>query len=884
LINQPGDNDSGKKKTVLGNLTNGVQTKSRKLGSKLSWAQFDRPRNRLILLAILAICVGVVLTPGLSSKTRSYDDSWIGQVSNSDIRSPADYNVQDKEATESKREEAERLIYPVYDYDAQMGPAIQKRLDLAFSDAQNIIYTFIIENIAALEGKSEKTPEANGAKQKRKKPASEDEDKIAPPSQNENLAIKASLLDKIKQNIDEYFSRVQAHPDLNENLKTQVLSARNDFNKNLQAVISEDDYIQLFQFHFSDDLLSTLKQVIGDVMAHKIIADKELMEKGPQGQIAIRMLETTDESPTEYLRRDVSGILDFSEVNQSLWRYSSALNDLGKRQQELLWRIGAKLVQPNLIANRALSLDRRRVAREAVKPMFIPIKKGEMIIRDGERFEKRHLTILRGIEQELSATNPVSVLAGYTLLFFAFIAIFVTFGVRNIRKFSPGIKDLVMLVFLTILFIVLVKVFGIVANALNSVFPYIDPQIYYIMLPVAAGAAMVRIVLNSETAAFYSIFIGLLFGLLTSQPFFMTTYAIVTGLVAADAVGQCRTRATLFLAGLRVSLIGMLLVTFQALLTGTALSVGFIQILLAALAAGIGTGLALSAMTPIIEFIFSYTTDIKLLELANLNHPLLKQLIVQAPGTYHHSIIVGSLVEAAAESIHANPLLARVAAYYHDIGKIKTPLYFGENQPDQHNPHDSLSPSMSVLILQSHVKEGVELARQHNLGEKITSIIGQHHGTSLIRFFHAKASEMKAQGLKVSDDENEFRYPGPKPQTREAGLVMLADSAEAASRSLREPSAERIQGLVQKIINAFFRDGQLNECELTLKDLHQIARAFTKILVGIHHNRPQYPDAKQAQEKSTNGRSNPQSAKKTPASGTEMEAEDDEDLKRLGMH
>jgi putative nucleotidyltransferase with HDIG domain len=215
--------------------------------------------------------------------------------------------------------------------------------------------------------------------------------------------------------------------------------------------------------------------------------------------------------------------------------------------------------------------------------------------------------------------------------------------------------------------------------------------------------------------------------------------------------------------------------------------------------------------------------------------------MVRAPGTYHHSVVVGNLVEAAAESINANPLLARVAAYYHDIGKASKPLYFIENQAGEENRHDKLTPSMSALVLISHIKEGSELAREKHLGQPIIDIIRQHHGTGLIKFFYDRAkTQAEATGHTV--EEKDFRYPGPKPQTREAGIVMLADCVEAASRSLVNPTPDRIQGMVQKIINNIFIDGQLDECELTLKNLHEIARSFNRILTGIFHHRIDYPE------------------------------------------
>jgi len=289
--------------------------------------------------------------------------------------------------------------------------------------------------------------------------------------------------------------------------------------------------------------------------------------------------------------------------------------------------------------------------------------------------------------------------------------------------------------------------------------------------------------------------------------------------------------------------------------------------------------------------IFGYTTDIRLLELVTMDQPLLKELMVQAPGTYHHSIIVGNMVEAAAKSIGANSLLAKVAAYYHDIGKIKKPIYFIENQFDSDNRHEKLAPSMSSLILISHVKEGVELAKQHGLGKPIIDIINQHHGTSLISFFYNKAQEarQKARTSKGSElppiDIDDFRYPGPKPQTKEAGLVMLADVVEAACRSLTDPTPARIQGMVNRLINNVFSDGQLGQCELTLKDLHQIAKHFHQILATVHHRRIEYPavcaNGKGKADASDSTQRDPKPDRDRPAANQESGRKD---LKRLGIH
>jgi putative nucleotidyltransferase with HDIG domain len=271
-----------------------------------------------------------------------------------------------------------------------------------------------------------------------------------------------------------------------------------------------------------------------------------------------------------------------------------------------------------------------------------------------------------------------------------------------------------------------------------------------------------------------------------------------------------------------------------------------------------------------------------------MNTPMLRELMIQAPGTYHHSIIVGNLAEAAAETIGANPLLARVAAYYHDIGKVRKPLYFVENIGCQENRHDKLAPSMSALILMSHVKDGSDLARENKLGQLLVDIIRQHHGTALIKYFFDKAKNQSDPGVQQVD-ERDYRYPGPKPQTREAALIMLADAVEAASRTLTDPTPARIQGMVQKIINNIFIDGQLDECELTLKDLHNIAKSFNRILAGIFHHRIDYPEpVHKEREKDPSKRKNGEDSHRESANEPKDKDGDSgkggtEDLKRLGM-
>jgi hypothetical protein len=345
---------------------------------------------------------------------------------------------------------------------------------------------------------------------------------------------------------------------------------------------------------------------------------------------------------------------------------------------------------------------------------------------------------------------------------------------------------------------------------------------------------------------------------------FYFIFAFVGSVIGAHKVARCEQRNILIKAGITVGGINTLMILSYNLLSGNPFKMTLLSDLLMGFLGGLLASVLILGIVPIVEIVFGYTTDIKLLELANMDHPVLKDLILQAPGTYHHSIIVGSLVEAAAKSIAANPLLTRVSAYYHDIGKLKKPLYFIENVGGEDNKHNHLTPTMSGLILISHVKDGVEMAHEYHLGERIGHIIQQHHGTSLISYFYQKAKEKENPEME-SLNENDFRYPGPKPQTKEAGIVMLADSVEAASRALTDPTPSRIKGLVQRVTNSIFIDGQLEECELTLKDLQKIQESFDRILTAFFHQRVDYPpEVSEATKKWNNENIDPKSAKTYP--------------------
>jgi putative nucleotidyltransferase with HDIG domain len=356
-------------------------------------------------------------------------------------------------------------------------------------------------------------------------------------------------------------------------------------------------------------------------------------------------------------------------------------------------------------------------------------------------------------------------------------------------------------------------------------------------LPMPSGAMLVTLLFDFHTAIIFSFVISLLAGLWMADPT-LAVYVFVGSITAAFSMISCKKRTAILRGGALVLGANALTLIAIQLFGGVLFTPATPAALMFATFSAVSVIAIVSLTLPVLEYLFKVTTDISLLELLDLDHPLMKGLMISAPGTYHHSIIVGNLVEAATESVGVNTMLARAGAYYHDIGKMKMPEYFIENQPWGVSKHDKLTPHMSSMILTSHVKEGVELAKQHKLPEVIIDIIQQHHGNALITYFYEKA-KVQPNGSDLS--EHEYRYPGPRPQSRISALIMMADAVEASSRVLTDPTPSRIAALVDRIINHIFLAGQLDECELTLKDIYEVKNRFTYILTGILHKRVDYP-------------------------------------------
>ena len=501
-------------------------------------------------------------------------------------------------------------------------------------------------------------------------------------------------------------------------------------------------------------------------------------------------------------------------------------NDLGQDERSLAGNLAASLVEPNVIISDELTADARNQARAAIPPVSVEVLAGEMIVAEGQRLTEGDIEKL----EELGLTRP-RVEAG-TVVGNALIALLVAgLLVGYLLRFEPEIwhRNRSVLLFFLVL----------VVSAL-AVRVAADRTLWAFAVPASASVLLVGILLRNSVGAAMAIGLAVLTGVMNREALEPAVYVLAGGIAALLTI----TRAERLNAFVRV---------FAALaVTNVAVVVAFSLLEQRDIAAVVqlgGMGIVNAVLSVILAVgsfamlgnVFGIMTVFQLLELANPSNRLLRRLLLETPGTYHHSVMVGNLAERAAETIGADPLLARVAAYYHDIGKMKNPLAFIENQAGAHNIHDDLNAETSARIIAGHIRDGIDLGYEHGLPVQVIGYIPQHHGTSVMSYFHQKALR-EVGGREDLVNERTYRYPGPKPQTREAAIIMLADGVEASVRSLDEKDEESIRGMVDRIIDARVEDGQLDDAELTLKNISQIKDAFVGQLLGMYHSRIKYPD------------------------------------------
>lgn len=739
---------------------------------------------RWSILVGVTIIFTILLYPNLVVKKHSYK---LGDVAERDIKATKDFLIEDRDATEANRREAVGKVLTVYDHDVTLSETINQNVKKAFNDIRAVFKAEKNQNKITL--KSSETA-SNGT-----------------------------------------INRATSVHDL-------IWQQKADFEEKIGISVSDGAYKILEKETFLPNIANLISSISKEILDNGVVTNKELLLKETDKGIILRKINTKKELVVLNLKHFYG--LDQAKTMVKIIG-QPLLENIDYTLRNMIVDFAQRLIQPNITLNRSETEERKKRAEAEIKPVFYKIKAGEMLLREGERVTKVQLLKLKAYQEGIKNEQILSSSIGSALIILCILmTTYILYIHRQSRTDLTNNKNLLFIASVLVTFFFIARISASLAESVAhyTSFPISASSISY-GIPLASGAMTICLFLGLELAIPMAMLTAIGTAVIFKNRFDIFLYFLINSSMAAFWMQNCRERKVFIKAGLKLGVMNVILVTIIDTYLGGSSINKLLWDWAFAFAGGVGAGIVTAGITPLIEIAFGYTTDIKLLELANLDQPILRRLMIEAPGTYHHSVVVGTIVEAAASEIGANSLLAKVCGYYHDIGKIKKPLYFIENQTNGINRHDKLAPSMSSLILIAHIKDGVEIARKNKLGQVIIDTIRQSHGTSLISYFYEKAKQLKGEDAVNIDN---FRYPGPKPQTREAGLVMLADMVEAASRTLANPTPSKIQGLVQNLINKAFSDGQLDDCELTLKDLHKIAKSFYNILSGMYHHRIGYPE------------------------------------------
>jgi cyclic-di-AMP phosphodiesterase PgpH len=552
----------------------------------------------------------------------------------------------------------------------------------------------------------------------------------------------------------------------------------------------------------------------------------------PQEEIAVR--RNADEILTP-----VGRFLDVSEANLNFEQSLTTLMPAAGPKRNAALKIGGLFIRGNIKFNGKETQNLIRIARDEVPRTIGFVLENERIISRHERItEDTRLRLDSFRRAKAERGGKINIILQYIGKGLHVSIVLLIYGVYFFLFRKNVFHDNAKLALIGIV-ILMMTFFAYLTLTVN-----VDAPVEYLIF-IPAAAMLLTIMFDSRLAFYGTVVSSLLVGGIRGNDYTIMLVSLIGGALAAYTVRDIKHRTQIFRSmvfiflGYTLTILALSLERFETPMVMVR------EITFAAVNAVFSPVLTFGLLI-FFERAWKITTDLTLLELSDFNHPLLRDLSQKAPGTFHHSLVMGSLAETAAESIGANTILARVGAYYHDIGKMLKPEYFIENQMGFKNRHDKLTPRMSSLILISHVKDGIELARKYKLPKEILEFIPMHHGTTLISYFYKKALEKKTDKDEVN--EQDYRYPGPKPQTKETGIVMLADAVEAATRSIEDPSIAKLKATIDGIIKSRFEEGELDECELTFKDLTKIREAFFKVLVGIHHPRIKYPGQDEKEE------------------------------------
>ncbi|HEY3041038.1 MAG TPA: HDIG domain-containing protein [Pyrinomonadaceae bacterium] len=593
--------------------------------------------------------------------------------------------------------------------------------------------------------------------------------------------------------------------------------------------------------NFDDEDLNRLTALIREIGDKYIYDDAEAERLNQE----IVLVEVRNPSAQMIMPVPRTRMLSLSAARQQLELRILSLQGWSQEEKSALVAAVVPLLRPNVVLDQTATATAREAEARKIQPVTINLKRNQSIAREGDTVTPAMLAQLDALKATGHAGRPWHNLFGLLMIVFAvywavwkFTEHRSTASVLSLSKRRAFALVGSAIVVETVLMRVGFTLSDSMANGMKTA-PFNDPNLWNFAIPFAAASLLVVMLVDTQLAFLTGIVTALFAGMLAPTGIHQSLYVMISCTAAVYGIGRYRERQSVTLAGLFVGVVNAVMAlaliayaeqpfTPKAILLSS--GCGF--------AGGLLTAIFAAGGLPVNESLFGILTDVKLLELSNADLPVLGQLALRAPGTNQHSHAVGQLAEDACRAVGANPLLARIGALYHDIGKVAAPDYFVENQQGE-NPHDHMRPSQSARIITSHVTYGAKLAKQINLPKKIADFIPQHHGTRTLHFFLRKAQSQAKPGEVI--DEKDFRYPGPKPQFQESAIMMLADSCEAAARSLARPDPENIRSIVVKIVEAVISDGQLDECDLTLQEITRIREAIISALTAIYHARIDYP-------------------------------------------
>ncbi len=749
------------------------------------WSRWTKERwQQLLALDLLWVVLFLglatwVLTP--SQQGWRSGDVVEGSVAQRDFVATQEAVILDLETTEEKRSKARSDVIPVWDFDAESARRVDQQLMEAFSIGRQLVVPGV------------------------------DED-------GEPVPLEA-LAD------DELADAIRAGSEV------ELTMAQVAFFRRQQ---------------FSSELEDRLRAVFERVLEQGTVSGKgSLLENRSRG-IQLRDLSTG----REQTQVDLFGYLEFpGEVRDLVEREVRAWS-LRSQDRNLVVDFVVANVGPNLHPNPSETQRRQDAAAEAVEQVFNRVLAGQIIVRKGDTIDQRAAEIIEELSVDPSTWDQVRPRLGVALLLGLFVLL-LWFGVRQERtEYNPRPTLLGEILLLVAVSLVCARVCFLLVHGLATSLegaPYNLPEPYFYAIPFAGLALVVVLIYGRGLAMLTALALSVLAPMVVEDSSWSMVLYCLAGSIAAVLIVehfQVKQRSLLVRTGLAVGGVNVVTVLVLAALRGD-IEVGSVPLhvgfeVFCGFAGGILVAAVVSFAVPVLESVYSVTTGLKLVELANTNLPLLRRVAFESPGTFQHSLMVANLAKAGCEAIGADSVLAYTGALYHDIGKVLRPEYFVENQRPGRNPHDKIQPSMSALIIINHVKEGLQLAKDYHLPQPILDAISQHHGTRLISFFYNRAKEM-ASPERGEVPEDKFRYPGPRPQGKVMGVLMLADGVEAASRTLVEPDAQKIRAVIQAITDDCLRDGQLDDTDLTLGDLKRVSEAFQLLLSHIHHQRLDYP-------------------------------------------